>query len=287
MLDVSGHLRNYRDEKGFFDASQNIIINCCGYHKEFTEDSKRYRPDGRYDYQIIYVYKGCVHLLDKGKIEKIDSGNIILYKPNERQIYKYKFEDDPEIYWIHFTGYDIENILEQYHIYSKYIGHTPSIKRIFHEIILELQLKKPYFHDIVNSNFIKLLAIFNRTYSLNNKETKSNFAIDELIVLLNQDYNKDWTITKMADFCNLSIYYFSRLFKEHTGTSAMIFLTRLRLNKAKELLMLKDNRISDIAFAVGYSDPLYFSKLFKKYEGISPKKYKKHVLTIQTPFATL
>ena len=286
MLDVSGHLRNYRNEMGFFDSRKNIIINCCGYHKNFLEDSKRYRPYGRFDYQIIYVHSGSVHILDKDNTQKIDSGNIILYKPHESQIYQYKHEDKPEIYWIHFTGYDIENILNQYDINSKYIGNAPIIKILFHEIILELQLKKPYFQDIINCNFIKLLAIFNRTSSLNQIETKSNFAIDELIVLLNQDYNKKWTINSMASFCNLSVYYFSRLFKQHTGTPAIIFLTKIRINKAKELLMLNEKTISDIAFSVGYTDPLYFSKTFKKYVGVSPKNYKKQALKIETPFAT-
>lgn len=74
---------------------------------------------------------------------------------------------------------------------------------------------------------------------------------------------------------NLSCYYFSRTFKEIVGYNFSDYINILRIKKAKELL--RDNSISikEICFSVGYNDPNYFSKVFKKYEGRSPTEFRK------------
>ncbi|GKU25756.1 response regulator [Clostridium folliculivorans] len=74
---------------------------------------------------------------------------------------------------------------------------------------------------------------------------------------------------------NLSCYYFSRTFKEIIGYNFSDYINILRIKKAKELL--RDNSISikEICFSVGYNDPNYFSKVFKKYEGRSPTEFRK------------
>ena len=58
MIDISGHLRDYRREIGFSDESKPLIINCCGYQKFMTENFSKSRPTGRLDYQLIYIYQG-------------------------------------------------------------------------------------------------------------------------------------------------------------------------------------------------------------------------------------
>ncbi len=73
-----------------------------------------YWKKGRRDYQILYVASGKAHFWFNGIEEIVDSGHMVLYKPKEVQKYVYYVEDHPEVFWIHFTGYDVKNILE-YH----------------------------------------------------------------------------------------------------------------------------------------------------------------------------
>lgn len=286
MLDVSGHFRKYRDELGFEDYSKPFLINCCGYQKFTTEDFSRHRLNGRKDYQLIYIHEGCGYYIKRQKTLKYEAGSLIFYRPEEPQIYSYFAKDTPEVYWVHFTGSECENIISRYHLMDCRMESSIQLKALFQEIILELQLQKPYFEDIINSTFIKIIASVQRSLSLTEKASINNFAIDHLIISLNQHYTRDWTIQSMADFCNLSTDYFSHIFKEVTHTTPMNFLTKLRIDKSKELLLAESMSISNVAFLVGYSDPLYFSRVFKKREGVSPKQYRTAVLALQTPFST-
>ena len=74
--------------------------------------------------------------------------------------------------------------------------------------------------------------------------------------------------------CGLSEYHFIHLFREYTGFSPHAYVTRLRLDKAKDLMVSTTMNISEIAFAVGYANPLYFSRLFKRHTGLSPSRFR-------------
>ena len=78
----------------------------------------------------------------------------------------------------------------------------------------------------------------------------------------------------MSQMLGISSYYFSKLFKNETGTNFIEYLTNLRISKAKDLL--DENRLSvkEIGITVGYPDPNYFSRIFKKNVGQTPSEYK-------------
>lgn len=85
---------------------------------------------------------------------------------------------------------------------------------------------------------------------------------------------EDLNLESVANNFNLSPYYFSRSFKECMGCNLIDYINIVRIKKAKELLKRNEMSIKEIGYTVGYSDPNYFSKVFKKYEGYSPKEYK-------------
>jgi YesN/AraC family two-component response regulator len=85
------------------------------------------------------------------------------------------------------------------------------------------------------------------------------------------------TIEKIAREIPMNPTYFSEYFKNQTGETVLDFVTRTRIEKARELLFLTDLKVYDIAEKVGYTDTKYFSKLFKKYFGEVPSKYKEKI----------
>ena len=87
--------------------------------------------------------------------------------------------------------------------------------------------------------------------------------------------NPDLTLREVAGHVALSNNHFCTVFSQETGVTFTEYLTSVRLGKAKELLRDKQMRTSDVAFAVGYNDPHYFSYLFKKNTGMSPRDYRK------------
>jgi len=77
----------------------------------------------------------------------------------------------------------------------------------------------------------------------------------------------------MAQLCGLSPTHFSRAFKEAFDLTFQEFLLRYRVRRACKLLRTKSPNISDIAYSVGFSDPSYFTRVFKRYLGVNPTEY--------------
>ncbi|MFD2668386.1 helix-turn-helix domain-containing protein [Listeria grayi] len=81
---------------------------------------------------------------------------------------------------------------------------------------------------------------------------------------------------------NISQSYLSSIFKKYTQTSPIEYFIQLKIDQACKFMKLTDMKIYEIAKKVGYEDPYYFSRLFKKYMGLSPKVYRKQV-SVQEP----
>ena len=116
MINISGHLREERKITGYYDQDVPLIVNCCGKQVFQTQDYFCNRKNGRLDYQIIYFHRGSWHFYLNNEWITLSAGNIVLYRPGIPQYYSYYAKEKPEIYWIHFTGNECENILKQYDI---------------------------------------------------------------------------------------------------------------------------------------------------------------------------
>lgn len=97
---------------------------------------------------------------------------------------------------------------------------------------------------------------------------------DDVKDFIKENIETELELEKVASNFGLSVYYFSRTFKEVTGTNYSDYINKCRINIAKELLLNGEMSVKEVCYKVGYNDPNYFSKVFKKYEGISPINFK-------------
>ena len=103
----------------------------------------------------------------------------------------------------------------------------------------------------------------------------SNTVIKKAKEYISKNYDCDEiSLKSVADAVNLSHTYFSSIFKKHVGTNFIDYLTQIRLDKAKELLCCTSMQVSEIAYKVGFKDYRYFSQIFKKYTGQTPREFK-------------
>ena len=87
-------------------------------------------------------------------------------------------------------------------------------------------------------------------------------------------YHEEIKITQLTRICMTNHKALSKLFTEYLGESPTKYLTNFRIQKAKMLLLQTNHKISEIALAVGFSDPLYFSNVFHKITGLSPREFR-------------
>ena len=215
MINISGHLREERKITGYCNQDVPLIVNCCGKQVFQTQDYFCNRKNGRLDYQIIYIHRGSGHFYLNNEWITLSAGNIVLYRPGIPQYYSYYAKEKPEIYWIHFTGNECENILKQYDIKNCYIGERLYLKLLFQDIITELQLKKISYEDIVLHNFYILLCFIHRSFHSISRPLDNDFSFDRLLLELNSKYANKWSVASMADYCKLSQSSFSHMFKDH------------------------------------------------------------------------
>lgn len=98
-----------------------------------------------------------------------------------------------------------------------------------------------------------------------------------LRVLIGQHYTEDLTLDAAAESMGMSSFYFSRQVKVTTGHTFLEYFTAYRIDKAKGLLQSTDMSVSDIGHSVGYAEPNYFLKVFKRVTGCTPSTYRNQV----------
>lgn len=109
---------------------------------------------------------------------------------------------------------------------------------------------------------------------ISKKKDRSTNVIAKAKAYINSNYNKQISLDDVSREVNISPYYFSKIFKEETGENFIDYLTNIRIDMAKDLLANTDLSMKEICGKVGYSDPNYFSRSFKKNVGITPTDYK-------------
>ncbi|WP_438444402.1 response regulator [Gorillibacterium sp. sgz5001074] len=104
---------------------------------------------------------------------------------------------------------------------------------------------------------------------------QEHYVVERIRYFLEKEYDKPFDLEKLALRVDLSPSYVSKLFRQETGTTVTDYLIALRVEKAKQFLLdFPELKNYEIAGMVGYSDPVYFNKLFKKMAGVTPKEYK-------------
>ena len=101
----------------------------------------------------------------------------------------------------------------------------------------------------------------------------------------NEHYNENINIKEFAISRSMSVSWFLRNFKQVAGMSPMHYILITRINNAVSLLETTDYNVNEISTIVGYENPMYFSRLFKKQKGVSPTEYRKllHDHSIEIP----
>ena len=278
----SGYLHNSRVP--FLDKSRPLIVGSCGnYRLSSHYKLPTWWRGGRIDWQLLYVASGRAHFYINGQDVVVTAGNMVLYPPKQEMRYDYFGKDKPDVYWVHFTGSEVKRILKKHDIPMDqnvfYGGSSPTYAHLFQEMILELQTCRAGYETLL-SMYLEQIFILIRRSRMEKTPAVSTHIQKEMGIArqyFQEHYNEDISIREYALSRNMSVSYFLRKFGEVTGKSPMQYILSIRINTAVTLLERTDYPVSEISAIIGYDNPLYFSRIFKKQKGISPSDYRKQL----------
>lgn len=271
---------NYSSE---FISDDYIHLNHCGIQQLWDKDYLMERPNGRADYHILYIYQGLCYAELLGKATVVQEGNMILFKPQEKQKYEFFKSDLPVSCYIHFTGVGCEKVLNDIGFKDRRminIGISKTILSIFEKMELESNLNRPFSNDLCAAYILEILSLAGRrnTYSGNEVFLKNKSRISAVCHFMYDNHAQNLSVEDCARQCNLSPSRFAHIFKEAIGKTPLEYINEIRISKAKELLSTLNYSISEISEMVGFPSQNYFARIFKKHTGISPKKYSEDSL---------
>lgn len=253
-----------------------LVVNCAGAYNQIPK-SFNYNPRGRLDYYLLYIVEGEAKVYNENEFVIAKEGSIIVFPPNKAYGHTSKHTKISYL-WVHFTGSDVESILNRYGIN---LFPTINIANAENKISNRFQrlfdgfAKNDKFRDYDLSALLdRLLVEIGRSIST---EPGEKLLFEKSIRYINEFYHKPIKITELAQMESVSMTTYNLHFKRQIGMSPTRYILALRMHSAKELLESSKLSVRDIGAMCGYDDFNFFTKVFKKYTGKSPSAYRKDV----------
>lgn len=236
-----------------------------------------YRPNGANEYCFLHFWNPFRITLD-GKTFETEPHACIIFKKGTPQFFGSSEVSTQD--WFRMRG-DVEELLEKYNIkfdtiyYPKNYDFITSLTR---KMELESTVKGSHYLELCNTYLNEFFIKFSRETSISqatsnvNSQTKEQLKI--LRLQLSLEYDKKWTIEKMARFINLSPSYLYASYKRYYGVSPMHDLISIRMQQAMTLLNDSKKNVSEISEILGYPNSSHFIRQFTKFVGMSPLKYR-------------
>ena len=250
-----------------------ITVNCAGRiatSDPFVTDN----PEGRNDYYLMYIECGELEFEINGRPIIAQSGYAVIFPPYCHYKYTYRGDSELSYLWAHFTGSYTERFLAEsgFKKLPCIIQSNPNIKIIsyFEKLFNIFSLHEPLQKQRLACQLESILL----TLALTSNDTFSSRCLTKSLGYIHTSYNKEIRIPELAKMESLSNSRYITVFKETMGMSPSEYILNLRINVACDLLRNHDMSVKEVAVSIGYDNAHFFSKIFKKKTGTTPKKYK-------------
>ena len=261
-----------------------IYVNCGGL-TEMEEPFKTRIAHGRCDYTLYYLHKGQLTVsFGQRPSVTLNAGAIIVIPPNTRIEYSHDITEPIEIYWAHFTGGYVTEILEGNNIPKDGCIYPIPVSLIAaqaFQAFLDEMKNQPDTSTRQRAASKLILALTTLTQLLD--DSSRYRRLQRSFAYIQEHFTENISKTELAEMENLGISQYYRLFQQCTGLTPSKYITKLRINLACKLLDDLTLSINDVAEACGYDDMFYFSRVFSREFGVCPSQYRKGIRGINTP----
>ncbi len=261
------------------EVSQSYLeVTACGVSNYKFDKDTVVSHKGRDYFQFIYVKNGrfTAELIDK--TVEVKKGSVIIYHPRESQKYHYFPKTYCETVWLHFSGTALKEMLMELQIWENRhfsIKKTDEMEFLLSKLLPEHRLKYHGYKISQNALLQQIFCELSRgTMEVKHTLGETRQKIEHVLIKMENDIKDNFTVADYAAEIHLSVDRFSHLFTETMGVSPHRYMLDLKINKAKQLFRQTDLNVREVAEFVGITDPLYFSRLFKKHTGVTPTDYR-------------
>ncbi len=262
----------------FNTLSSDLYIKDCGIEKCVSH--KKYGPCMIRGYHIYFVLAGKGVLRVKNRSWQLTAGMIFVLPDGLEMEYEADREDPWQYTWISIDGKNVISCLKDAGFVKTPVRKCNCNPDRFVDIIDRIlgTAEQTLSNELRRNSYLyEILALLVET---ENTDKKMNFDdpqdlyVRSAVQYIHSNYSR-MRVNDIAAHIGINRSYLTTIFKNKLKVSPQEYLVSYRLNKAKQLLQTTDQSIQEVAYHVGYDNPLTFSKMFKNAFGISPKNYRK------------
>ncbi|MGQ0286700.1 arabinose operon transcriptional regulator AraC [Pasteurellaceae bacterium 22721_9_1] len=265
-----------------YNFSAYLVAGCTYIEKGNELDFVIDRPNGMKGYIINLTTKGTGTIFHGNSAFNCSVGDILLFPPGIPHYYhRATISDTWEHQWIYFHP---RTIWKSWLDWSKTIHNVKKLTTpntdIYKELILLFKnIATEYkngllFSQEMSMSLLEQLLIKCFRLDPSNKQLMLDCRILSICQFITNNIDKNHSISEIAEQVHISASRLSHLFVQQVGTSIVKWREEQRMIKAQYLLHTSNAPIYTISRQLGYDDPLYFSRLFKRYTGLNPSEYR-------------
>ena len=264
------------DRLGNHPLLQSLVPTDVGW---FPQAQFHYcaRPEGSAEHILIFCVAGEGWVNIDGVTQPVYANDAIFIRQSVPHIYGSGDNSPWSIHWAHFSGnagdFFMSQMPDDDHKLLVEKECRRRVEQLFqqsHNLLTEGFLQQRLIHAAQILHHLLSELLYNNPAFSPSQRTNRFRSVEPTLHYLRQNVDKPLTLNDMADHAGLSQPHFSRLFKKQTGYAPKDYFIHLKLQEASSMLLLSKMTVREIAALVGYDDPYYFSRIFKKTVGISP-----------------
>lgn len=264
-------MNSFQDNYFDFRLHGDLNLHYCGNRVNSIDHKYVHRQNA---YLLTYVVSGRALLTAHSREYTLSAGDFYVMFPESGASYVTESGLPWSIRWVTLTGTQLQEMLPLLGFTSQHpivrVNDTSRIERLL-EALFEKTMRADLKNKIAATSLLyELLSCLAQPSAV----PVENAVIADAVGYISRHYHETISIHALAQRAFLNSNYFSKLFNSYVGITPQQFITRTRMEKAKELLAYTELTVGEIAVAVGFPDALYFSRAFRRYSGCSPSAFR-------------
>ena len=261
--------------------ASTFFIGSLGYYPQAAGHYAA-RKKGLPENLLIYCADGNGWFRIRNKKYNVQPNDFFILPRNTEHSYGSDDNNPWSIYWLHFGGVQIQDFNKLPAVTSAFAptqirGREEIIaafNKMYHALSMGYSINNLLFANLCVPHFLSLF-IYNTQHFYESPALQSN-VIDLAVQYMNQHVDKIISLPELSASYNYSTSRFSSLFKDRTGFAPIDYFLHMKVQKATQLLDFTEKSVKEIAGELGFDDPYYFSRLFKKIMALSPTEFRSH-----------